>query len=342
MAKNGTVAAIVGGGSLLGRELRDLLAETEIQTKLIGADEIEPGTLTEERGEPMVITDLDQDNLAGARMVFLAGSAASSRKALEVVRGVPARPVVIDLTYVLEEDPAALLRAPQVEPAHFQAPPEGEHVIAHPAAIVLTLFLARLNQVAPVRRSVVHIFEPASERGQRGLDELHKQTVNLLTFQKLPKEVYDEQVGFNLLARYGSEAPEALEGIEGRLERHLASLLALNGKLSMPSLRLIQAPVFHGHTFSLWVEFDRNPTVKALEEGLQTAQIDVRGPETEAPTNVGMAGQSGIAVGAIATDRNEPRATWFWIASDNIRIMAENAVGVARGLLGRHGVARPQ
>ncbi len=87
---------------MLGRELRDLLGETEIQTKLIGADEIEPGTLTEERGEPMVITELDQDNLAGARMVFLAGSAASSRKALEVVRGLPEPPALIDLTYVLE------------------------------------------------------------------------------------------------------------------------------------------------------------------------------------------------------------------------------------------------
>ena len=35
--------------------------------------------------------------------------------------------------------------------------------------------------------------------------------------------------------------------MEARIERHLASLLALTGQAPMPSLRLIQAPVFHGH-----------------------------------------------------------------------------------------------
>jgi aspartate-semialdehyde dehydrogenase len=45
-----------------------------------------------------------------------------------------------------------------------------------------------------------------------------------------------------------------------------------------------------------------------------------------------MAGESGIAVGAITADRNNPRAVWFWVVADNIRIMAENAVAVARPL----------
>ena len=45
------VAAVVGSNSLLGRELRDVLTRTPFQTKLIGADEVEAGTLTEEGGE---------------------------------------------------------------------------------------------------------------------------------------------------------------------------------------------------------------------------------------------------------------------------------------------------
>ncbi len=342
MAKSGAVAAIVGSGSLLGREIRDLLADTPIRTRLIGADEIDANTLTEERGEPMVITRLDEENLAGARVVMLAGSTASSRSALEVISKIEDRPALIDLTYVLEDHPSSNLRAPMVEPANYLAPADAEHVVAHPAAIVLTLFLVRLNQVRPVRRWVAHVFEPASERGQKGIDELQQQTVNLLTFQKVPKAIYDEQAAFNLLARYGSEAAESVESIELRIERHLATLLALNGNLPLPSLRLIQAPVFHGHSFSLWVEFDDRPELKELEQGLQSAQIDVRGPETEAPTIVGMAGQSGMAVGAMQPDRNAAQAVWFWAAADNIRIQAENAVAVARGLIGQHRAAGPQ
>jgi aspartate-semialdehyde dehydrogenase len=326
----------------VGREIRDLLASTQMQTRLIGAEEMEAGTLTEERGEPAIMTALDEQNLAGARVAFLAGSPDSSRKALEIVTRIKPAPALIDTTYVLEDRPGALLRAPIAEPPNYTATPLSEHVIAHPAAIVLAMFLQKLNEIRPVHRTIVNVFEPASERGRRGVEELERQTVNLLTFKPLPKQVYDEQVGFNMLARYGSEAPEPLQAFEMRIERHLATLLGLAGHIGMPSLRLIQAPVFHGHSFSVWVEFDENPGRELLEAALASAQIDVRGPEVEAPTNVGMAGQGGLAVGAIETDRNNPRASWFWIVADNVRITAENAVAVAQSLIGQPGTARPQ
>ena len=38
------------------------------------------------------------------------------------------------------------------------------------------------------------------------MDELHQQTVNLLSFQPLPKDVYDAQVAFNMLARHGQKS----------------------------------------------------------------------------------------------------------------------------------------
>lgn len=333
------VVAIVGGGSLLGRELGELLSETKarFRVKLIGADENEAGSLTEQGGEPLIMTELDEENLAEAAVVFLAGSENSSRRALQIVSRAGASPVIVDVTNALEGDPKAALRAPVVEPRDFHPPLDVLHVVAHPAAIALALFLSRLHQKFPIRRSVINAFEPASERGKRGIDELQQQTVNLLTFKNLPKDVFDEQAGFNLLSRYGSEAPEALEKFESRIERHLAALLAQSGTVPMPSVRLIQAPVFHGHSFSAWVEFEANPGTQALEAELATTQIDVRGPDVEAPTNVGIAGQGGIAVGGIRPDRNEPRAAWFWVVADNLRLTAENALMLARALLPEGG-----
>jgi len=326
--------AIVGGGSLIGREVRDALAESRLpaRTKLVGADPSETGALTEQDGEAVVMTALDEDNLRGARVAVLAGSAASSRLALDILaRGSP-RPPLIDLTHAFEDHPRARLRAPVVEPPGFQAAPEALHVIAHPAAIALAVFYSRLASAFPFRRSIAHVFEPASERGQPGLDELKDQTVSLLTFKRWPRAVFDEQIGFNLLSRYGSDAPEPLQKIETRIERDLASLL-LHGGLPMPSLRLVQAPVFHGHSFSVWVEFADNPGAVALEKALPSANIDVRDSSLDAPTNVGCAGQSGLVVGAISIDSNDPRACWFWLVTDNFRILADNAVAVVRSLL---------
>jgi aspartate-semialdehyde dehydrogenase len=336
------LVAVVGGDTMLGREIRQLLNEADpaprIQLIAASAPDNE-AVLSEQDEEPVVMVPLSAESLEHSRAAFLAGSAASARRALKL--NPKGGPVLIDLTGALEEQPQARLRAPSCEPptqpAAKLAPvsktgsPSTDsaiQVIAHPAAIALASVLSHIARHAGIRRSIVHIFEPASERGQRGIDELHQQTVAVLAFKKLKKDVFDSQLAFNLLAQYGEEAPEALGLVEQRLERHLASLLAAYPSVPMPSLRLIQGPVFHGHSFSLWIEFEENAGVKALASSLAGAGIDVRGDEP--PSNAGIAGQSGLSVGAIAVDRNHPRACWMWMVADNLRLAAENAVAVAK------------
>lgn len=320
------MVAVVGSDSLLAREIRDLLSEAASppRVQLISGSPDSAALLAAEEEEAVVMTPLTAENLEGARVAFLAGSPASSRRALKL--NPPDGPILIDLTAALEEQPDARLRAPSAE----SSTPDRSRiqVIAHPAAIALAMLLSRLARIAPIQRTVVHVFEPASERGQRGLDELQKQNVAVLSFQKLPQDVFDAQLAFNLLARYGEEALEPLEFVEQRLERHLASLLAAYSGIPMPSLRLIQAPVFHGHSFSVWVEFHENPGAEAVARALGEAGIEVRSEEP--PSNAGIAGISGLSVGAIAVDHNFPRACWLWMVADNLKLAAENAIAVAR------------
>jgi aspartate-semialdehyde dehydrogenase len=319
--------ALVGGDSLLGREVRDLAATQDppVALKLIAGEDEEAGTITEQAGEPALVTGLAGENLTGAPAVILAATPDLTRQVL----GMDLQGALVDLTYAGEDDARARLRAPMVEPAGFQAATR-VHVIAHPAAIALALLFNPLHIRHRLRAAIAHIFEPASERGPKGLDELQQQTVSLLSFKPLPKAVYDAQAAFNLLAAWGEEAPGSLQDIELRIERHLATLLANSSRAPMPSLRLVQAPVFHGYTVSLWVDFEENPGVEALQRTLTGAGIDVRDESLEPPTNVGIAGQSGIAVGAIAMDRNHPTAVWIWLVADNLRLAAENALQVAR------------
>jgi aspartate-semialdehyde dehydrogenase len=324
---------IVGAESLLGKDVREVLDSQclPVNVKLVSAQE-ELGILTEHAGEPVVIGGLAMADVASGKVVVLAGSPESSAQAFERVQKSENRPIIVDVTGALEEQAEARLQAPMVETSVRES--SAIHVIAHPAAIVMALFLKRVHAVQPIRRSVIQVFEPASERGQPGLDELQQQTVGLLSFQELKQEVYDAQVSFNILAQLGSEAPKSLADIELKIERHLASLLSFDSNSPpMPSLRLIQAPVFHGYSMSVWLEFEQNPGVEALAKALASDAIEVRRADQESPTNVGAAGHAGIAVGNIAVDRNQPRACWFWVVADNLRIAAENAVGVVNGLL---------
>jgi len=318
--------ALVGGDTLLAKEIREVLdgSKPAPRVQLISAAADGSATLTADEEEPLVMAPLSAENLAGAKVAFLAGSPASSRRVLKV--NPKDGPRLIDLAGGLEEQPEARLRAPSAEAARPAASPI--QVVAHPAAIALAMFLGRLSKATRIKRSVVHVFEPASERGQRGLEELRQQTVGVLAFQKLKTDVFDTQLAFNMLARYGEEALEPLESIEQRVEKHLASLLDAWPGVPMPSVRLIQAPVFHGHSISAWVEFEENPGADALAKALAEAGLDVR--QDEPPSNVGMAGQSGLSIGAIMMDHNQPRACWFWLVSDNLRLAAENAVAVAQ------------
>jgi aspartate-semialdehyde dehydrogenase len=91
--------------------------------------------------------------------------------------------------------------------------------------------------------------------------------------------------------------------------------------------------VFHGYSISLWIEFESNPGVTGLEQALAGEPVDVRTQETEPPNVVAVAGQSGLAVGTISVDRNNPQAAWLWVVADNLRLQAENALAVAQQLL---------
>jgi len=323
--------ALVGGETLLGRELREVFGDTELaqHLRLVASEDEDSGTLTDLGGSASFLAKLDPDAVEDARALLLAGSAASSRRALE------ANPpgLVIDLTYAAEDDPGARIRSPQIEPAGYHADHAGPQIVAHPAATAIAIILRRLNSHFPIARAIVHIFVPASEFGTPGIEELQQQTVNLLNFQPVPKRIFDTQLAYSMLAQLGTEAKAPLADIEDRIERHLATLLERSEGCPMPSLRLIQAPVFHGFTFSFWIEFEEAPAASDIEDMLSQDNFDVRTADLEAPNNVGVAGQSGISVGAIAPDRNNGNACWLWAAVDNLRLAAETAAMIAKEAL---------
>lgn len=329
------VIALVGAESLLGRELRDLLTTTNLGADLrLVSEEAEPekglsGKLTAIGDEPSFVAAFNTNSLGDASAIVLAGAAETAQRVAGLNLNVP----IIDVAGNLEDRPSARLRAPLLEPHDFRVAPDAIQVIAHPAAVAIALVLTRIHQVFPFRKSLVHVFEPASERGTAGIEELQQQTVSLLSFKPLPKKVFDTQVAYTMLPAFGEDAPVSLADIEARIDRHLATLLSLSGHVPVPSVRLIQAPLFHGYSFSLWIEFETNPGVAAIQQVLNEAPIEVRDADLDPPNNVGVVGQSGVAVGAISVDRNDPQAVWLWMAADNLHLAAECVADVLREVL---------
>ena len=174
------------------------------------------------------------------------------------------------------------------------------------------------------------IFEPASEHGQRGMDELHQQTVNLLSFQPLPKDVYDAQVAFNMVARYGQKSQPALDSVEARISPPLPEDCRRR-RCREPSLMLLQAPIFHGHALAIFLEMQSPSDLAALSQALAGDHVAIPGAEEDAPSNVSAAGQADILL-SLKNDPAQPNGVWLWAAADNLRISALTAVECAESM----------
>lgn len=316
---------LIGGETLAGKEIRELVEARKLPIELVLASaEASERILTESDGELFVIAPLDATAVKESTVVILAGATATHRLAREMVMAARNRPVLVDATGALEDLPEARLCAPVLE----HMPGRGKNFIyvpAHPVALALARILKALK-AAPAVESVATVFEPASERGKAGIDELHKQTINLFNFQSLPKEVFDTQAAFNLLPRWGDDAPISLASVESRIEDELASLAGPLG-LTPSSVRLVQAPVFHSYVMSVWLRFESaGMDAGAISKALAEAGFEVRDNDVEPGSNSGVAGQSGMTVSDVAADRTNSRAFWLWVAFDNLRARADNAL----------------
>jgi aspartate-semialdehyde dehydrogenase len=188
----------------------------------------------------------------------------------------------------------------------------------------------------PVRRLAITFFQPVSERGQPGIDELESQTVKLLSLQPMPTEVFDTQVAFNLLDRWGPESTENFSALRAKLAREVREYLT--GRVGMPAVSLVQAPVFFGYTFVAYAEFASAggaPTLdlEALSARLSAVGFNLAGENDPAPSNTSVAGEEQALLGRPSPDMNVDGGYWFWGAADNLRLANANALRIAERLL---------
>jgi len=336
-------AAIVGAGSLKGKEVAEVLNERNFPAadiRLLDDDE-SMGQLEAMGDEISFIQRVRAEQFEHVDFTFFASDPESTRRSWKDARD--AGSTIVDLSAVLEDQPGATVRSLWIERERAQVvKPElqpGPCVTAHPVAITLALLLLRANKAAVIKRAIATAFEPASEHGQRGMDELHQQTVNLLSFQALPKDVFDAQVAFNMLARYGPKSQPALDSVESRILRHFRKIVG--GQAVEPSLFLLQAPIFHAHALALFLEFDQAADVVETARVLAGDHMVVSAGEDDWPTNVGSAGQNDIHV-TFKSDPVHPNGMWLWAAADNLRISALTAVECAESMTATRPIGKIQ
>ncbi len=321
--------AIVGGASLKGKEIAEILRERNfpaVDVRLLDDDEA-LGQLEAVGDEMSFIQSIRSEQFEHVDFAFFASDPPSTRNNWKAASDLG--DTIVDLTFALEDEPGASIRSPWIErqTGNIVVPQlqPGPVVVAHPAATALALLALRAEKTARIQRMVATVFEPASENGQNGMDELHEQTVNLLSFQELPKNVFDVQVAFNMVAGYGQGSDLSLESVSERIRKHYRHIAP---SATEPALQVLQAPVFHGHGFSVYFEMEKPVGIADFSQALAGEHVVVSGSPEEMPTSVSAAGQGDILV-SITRDANHKNGLWLWATTDNLRVAALTAIECA-------------
>jgi len=326
--------AIAGASTLLGRELKDALTESALATAnvvLLDTD-LAQGKLDQVGDEVTFVQAITAESFELVDFTFFCGPEELTRRHWrEALR---AGSTVLDLSGALDQENGVLVRAPWLGSAATPDLFTPAIVPAHPSAVAIALLLERLQLSAAVRTAAATVLVPASEFGRLAMDELHQQTVNLLSFQGLPRPMFDAQVAYNLLSGLGENAIASLTNLEARIRRHYDALGA--GRWPALALQVIQAPVFHGLTFSIAVEFDSPVQISLIEDALSGEHVDLVLEDTDSPSNLAATGQNDVLV-RVRTEKggrnpNEASRIWLWAAADNLRLQAQNAVECALDL----------
>jgi aspartate-semialdehyde dehydrogenase len=326
--------AIAGASSLLGRELKEAISESPLAASTFTLlDEGEAlGQLDQVGDEVTFIQTIGPDAFERVDFTFLCGTEALTRKHWrEALRS---GSTVLDLSGALDQEAGVLVRAPWLGTEAATVDLFTPAVVpAHPAAVALGLLLDRVQQAAKVKLAAATVMVPASEFGRGAMDELHQQTVSLLSFQGLPKAIYDAQAAFNLLGGLGESATINLSGVEARVRRHYEALSA--GRWPALTVQVVYVPVFHGLTLSIAIELERPVEISALEDALGGEHVDLVLEDTDSPSNLAATGQNDVLVRMrpeLERNANMTSRLWLWAAADNLRLHAQNAVECALDL----------
>src|SRR5712671_6970575 len=218
---------IAGASSLLGAELKSLLEESRFASWDLSLvdEETVAGTLTEAGGEPAVIQPVEEGTFERAKLIFFTGSAAFTQRNLPAARESGA--TVIDLSGATLNTPGVQVWFAMNGVGHNADKHKTLYAVRSAPGLVTAKLLAALGTSDLSRLSLI-FFRPVSEAGRPGIEELESQTTQLLSFQSTGQPVFDAQVAFNLLDRYGAASREDLQSVRARIRREVSAAAGNN------------------------------------------------------------------------------------------------------------------
>ncbi len=329
--------AVVGATGAVGETLISILEERKFPVGQLFplASERSAGTKVMFRGKPVTVQNLADFDFSQVQIgLFSAGGNISAEYAEKAGK---AGCIVIDNTSHFRYDDDIPLVVPEVNPEAI-AGYTARNIIANPncSTIQMLVALKPIRDKVGIERINVATYQAVSGTGKEAIEELAKQTADLLNGRTPVASVYPKQIAFNVLPQIDVFLENGYTKEEMKMVWETKKIFADESIQVNPTC--VRVPVFYSHSEAVHIETRDHITVEEVRALLADAPGVVLMDERKDggyPTAVTeSAGKDGVFVGRIREDISHPNGLNLWIVSDNVRKGAAlNSVQIAEVLI---------
>lgn len=245
--------------------------------------------------------------------------------------------VVIDNTSQFRYDDDIPLVVPEVNPEAI-AGYKKRGIIANPncSTIQMLVALKPIYDAVGITRINVATYQAVSGTGKNAIEELAKQTANLLNMKTVKTEVYPKQIAFNCIPQIDVFMDNGYTKEEMKMVWETKKIMGDDSILVNPTA--VRVPVFFGHSEAVHIETKEKITAQQAKDLFEKADgivlIDEH-VDGGYPTAVSDAANTDpVYVGRVREDISCENGLDIWVVADNVRKgAATNTVQIAEVLI---------
>ena len=278
------------------------------------------------------VDDLEKFDFSAADIAFFsAGASVSAKFALEAEKK---HCFVIDNTSHFRMHDDIPLIIPEVNESDLDN--SKRKIISNPncSTIQMLVALKPIHEICRIKKIIVSTYQSVSGAGQKAINELTKQSENILNNEEIAFENFPRQIAFNVIPQIDVFTDNGFTKEEMKMVNETKKILDNNIEVSATCVRV---PSYIGHAESVYIELENNMELSTLREAINSFP-GIKLSNTDYYTPVESSGNNWVYVSRVRKDLKNQNAFNLWIVSDNLlKGAALNSVQIGEVLIKKNG-----
>ncbi len=331
--------AVVGATGAVGETMLSILHERKFPVGKVYAlaSERSAGNTVSFGNKSLIVEDLATFDFSKVQIGLFSPGGEVSRVYAPIAAA--AGCVVIDNTSEFRYVDDIPLVVPEVNPQDI-ALYKNKGIIANPncSTIQMMVALKPIYDAVGISRINVCTYQAVSGTGKPAMDELAKQTAELLNGRPVETNVYPKRIAFNVLPHIDVFQDNGYTKEEMKMVWETKKIMGDDTIAVNPTA--VRVPVFYGHSEAIHIETKQKISAEEARKLLTAFDgivvLDDRN-DGGYPTAVDASGTDPVYVGRIREDISHPNGLNLWVVADNVRKGAAlNSVQIAEILVEKY------